>query len=169
MARSQAATVVWSSPASSLSPRLPAITIQEKKIMKTSRTVRIASAIALSLLMLALLTTVASAQSAKGQGQHHQSRWKHHDHDDYGWLESRCRAERQHRRATGTGRLQGPQEGNVHGRPDSRPCLRGQGSYNAQNQLVANSVRFNGEDLEQAQATQAAVHETQVAGGRQPG
>ncbi|HTR00097.1 MAG TPA: OmpA family protein [Candidatus Acidoferrum sp.] len=35
-----------------------------------------------------------------------------------------------------------------------------QGSYNAQNQLVAQWVRFTGEDLEQAQAAQAAVHET---------
>jgi outer membrane protein OmpA-like peptidoglycan-associated protein len=37
-----------------------------------------------------------------------------------------------------------------------------QGSYNAQNQLVAQWVRFTGEDLEQAQSAQAAVHETAV-------
>ena len=37
-----------------------------------------------------------------------------------------------------------------------------QGTYNAQNQLVAQWVRFTGEDLEQAQSAQAAVHETQV-------
>ena len=37
-----------------------------------------------------------------------------------------------------------------------------QGSYNAQNQLVAEWVRFTGEDLEQAQSAQAAVHETAV-------
>ena len=37
-----------------------------------------------------------------------------------------------------------------------------QGTYNAQNQLVATWVRFTGEDLEQAQAAQAAVHETKV-------
>jgi OmpA-OmpF porin, OOP family len=37
-----------------------------------------------------------------------------------------------------------------------------QGTYNAQNQLVASSVRFNGEDLEQAQSAQAAVHATAV-------
>jgi outer membrane protein OmpA-like peptidoglycan-associated protein len=37
-----------------------------------------------------------------------------------------------------------------------------QGSYNAQNQLVAQWVRFTGEDLEQAQSAQAAVHETKV-------
>lgn len=35
-----------------------------------------------------------------------------------------------------------------------------QGSYNAQNQLVAQWVRFTGDDLEQAQSAQAAVHET---------
>src|SRR5215471_5711347 len=37
-----------------------------------------------------------------------------------------------------------------------------QGTSNAQNQLVADWVRFTGEDLEQAQAAQAAVHETKV-------
>jgi OmpA-OmpF porin, OOP family len=38
-----------------------------------------------------------------------------------------------------------------------------QGTYNAQNQLVAQWVRFTGEDLQQAQSAQAAVHETKVA------
>jgi outer membrane protein OmpA-like peptidoglycan-associated protein len=37
-----------------------------------------------------------------------------------------------------------------------------QGTYNAQNQLVATWVRFTGDDLEQAQSAQAAVHETKV-------
>jgi outer membrane protein OmpA-like peptidoglycan-associated protein len=37
-----------------------------------------------------------------------------------------------------------------------------QGTYNAQKQLVAEWVRFSGEALEQAQAAQAAVHETAV-------
>jgi OmpA-OmpF porin, OOP family len=37
-----------------------------------------------------------------------------------------------------------------------------QGTYNAQNQLVADWVRFNGEALQQAEAAQAAVHETAV-------
>src|ERR1035438_6520575 len=37
-----------------------------------------------------------------------------------------------------------------------------EGAYNAQNQLVATSVKFKGDDLEQAQAIQAGVHETQV-------
>ena len=37
-----------------------------------------------------------------------------------------------------------------------------QGTYNAQNQLVADWVRFTGGDLEQAQSAQAAVHETAV-------
>jgi len=37
-----------------------------------------------------------------------------------------------------------------------------QGSYNGQNQLVADWVRFTGEDLEQAESAQAAVHQTQV-------
>ena len=37
-----------------------------------------------------------------------------------------------------------------------------QGSYNAQNQLVADKILFKGDDLEQAQAIQAGMHETQV-------
>lgn len=37
-----------------------------------------------------------------------------------------------------------------------------EGSYNAQNQLVANSVKFKGSDLEQAQSIEAGLHETQV-------
>jgi OOP family OmpA-OmpF porin len=37
-----------------------------------------------------------------------------------------------------------------------------QGTYNAQNQLVATWVRFTGDDLQQAQSAQAAVHETKV-------
>ena len=35
-----------------------------------------------------------------------------------------------------------------------------QGSYDAQNQLVAKTIRFKGNDFEQAQAIQAGVHET---------
>jgi len=37
-----------------------------------------------------------------------------------------------------------------------------EGTYNDQNQLVAKNVRFTGEDLNDAQASQAAVHETKV-------
>jgi outer membrane protein OmpA-like peptidoglycan-associated protein len=37
-----------------------------------------------------------------------------------------------------------------------------EGTYDAQNQLVAKTVRFKGNDFEQAQAIQAGVHETQA-------
>ena len=37
-----------------------------------------------------------------------------------------------------------------------------EGAYNDQNQLVANTVTFKGNDLEQAQSIQAGLHETQV-------
>jgi len=40
--------------------------------------------------------------------------------------------------------------------------IKVEGSYDAQNQLVAETVRFKGNDLEQAQAIQAGLHETQV-------
>jgi outer membrane protein OmpA-like peptidoglycan-associated protein len=41
-------------------------------------------------------------------------------------------------------------------------AVQAEGTYNADNQLVATSVKFKGNDLEQAQAIQAGVHETQV-------
>jgi len=41
-------------------------------------------------------------------------------------------------------------------------AIKVQGNYNEKNQLVATSVLFKGDDLEQAQAIQAGVHETQV-------
>jgi outer membrane protein OmpA-like peptidoglycan-associated protein len=37
-----------------------------------------------------------------------------------------------------------------------------EGTYNAQQQLVADKVRFKGNDLEQAQSIQAGMHQTQV-------
>ena len=40
--------------------------------------------------------------------------------------------------------------------------IKVEGTYNAQNQLVATSVKFKAEDLEQAQAIEAGLHETQV-------
>ena len=41
-----------------------------------------------------------------------------------------------------------------------------EGTYNDQNQLVAKSVKFKGNDLEQAQAVQAGLHETQALAER---
>jgi outer membrane protein OmpA-like peptidoglycan-associated protein len=38
--------------------------------------------------------------------------------------------------------------------------IRVEGSYDAQNQLVAKTIRFKGNDFEQAQAIEAGVHET---------
>jgi OOP family OmpA-OmpF porin len=40
--------------------------------------------------------------------------------------------------------------------------IKVEGTYDAQNQLVAKTVRFRGNDLEQAQAIQAGLHETQA-------
>ena len=37
-----------------------------------------------------------------------------------------------------------------------------EGTYNAQNQMVASKIRFKGNDFEQAQAIQAGMHETKV-------
>jgi outer membrane protein OmpA-like peptidoglycan-associated protein len=41
-----------------------------------------------------------------------------------------------------------------------------QGTYNDEHQLVAESVKFNGDDLERAQAIQAGLHETHAQGTR---
>src|SRR5215831_8487365 len=41
-------------------------------------------------------------------------------------------------------------------------AVKVEGTYNDQSQFVASSVLFKGDDLEQAQAIQAGVHETQV-------
>jgi OOP family OmpA-OmpF porin len=41
-------------------------------------------------------------------------------------------------------------------------AIQVEGTYNEQNQLVAKSIKFKGNDLEQAQAIQAGMHETQV-------
>jgi outer membrane protein OmpA-like peptidoglycan-associated protein len=38
--------------------------------------------------------------------------------------------------------------------------IRVEGTYDAQNQLVANTIRFKGNDFQQAQAIEAGVHET---------
>ncbi len=41
-------------------------------------------------------------------------------------------------------------------------AVKVEGNYNDQNQLVASSVSFKGDDLQQAQAIQAGMHETKV-------
>src|SRR5205814_3946067 len=41
-------------------------------------------------------------------------------------------------------------------------AVKVEGTYNNQNQLVATSVSFKGNDLEQAQSIQAGLHETHV-------
>ena len=41
-------------------------------------------------------------------------------------------------------------------------AVKVEGTYNNQNQLVAKSVRFKGNDLEQAKAIQAGMHETKA-------
>src|SRR6201997_4943263 len=41
-------------------------------------------------------------------------------------------------------------------------AVKVEGTYNQQNQLVAQSVAFKGDDLKQAQSIQAGLHETRV-------
>ena len=127
-----------------------------------SRSVRVASAIAILLLEFALLTTVVSAQSVKVKGN----------------IVSRAGNDMTMKTTDGSNVIvvlnDNTDVQQVQGVFKARrkdmsmaaliPGLacEVQGSYNAQNQLVADWVRFNGDDLEQAQSIQAGVHETQV-------
>src|SRR5271166_3762378 len=122
---------------------------------------KIATAVILTLTVLVLLTTVASAQSVKVKGA------------------IISRAGNTMTMRTDTGNLvvvltDSTDVAQVQGALKARkkemsmaaliPGLLCQveGTYNDQNQLVAKKVRFTGEDLNDAQASQAAVHETKV-------
>src|SRR5690349_23318250 len=130
--------------------------------MNKNRSVRIAPTIALLLVVLTLLTAVTSAQTQKIKGS----------------FISRAGSTMTMRTMDGSQLVVllddntdvQQSEGMLKARKKemSQAALipglacEVQGSYNAQNQLVAERVRFNGEDLQQAEAAQAAVHETQV-------
>ena len=130
--------------------------------MNKCRSVRIASAIALLLVVLTLLTTVASAQSQKIKGNIISRAGSTmtmktmdgtkvvvllNDNTDVQQLEGAFKARKKEL----------SQAALIPGL-----ACQVQGSYNAQNQLVADWVRFTGEALQDAQTAQAAVHETKV-------
>ena len=129
--------------------------------MNQPKLVRIASALALSLAVLALLSTVASAQSAKVEGL----------------IKARS-GETMTLQTSDTPALivvltDNTEVGQVQGLLKARRkqmsmaalvpglAIKVEGTYNADNQLVAKSVKFKGNDLEQAQAIQAGLHETE--------
>jgi OmpA-OmpF porin, OOP family len=130
--------------------------------MNTSRTVRVASAIALSLMLIASLTTAVSAQSQKIKGN----------------IVSRAGNTMTMKTMDGSKVVvllnDGTDVQQVQGAFKARKkemsmaalipglACEVQGSYNEQNQLVADWVRFTGDDLEQAESIQAGVHQTQV-------
>jgi OmpA-OmpF porin, OOP family len=130
--------------------------------MNTSRTVRVASAIALSLMLITLLTTAASAQSLKVKGNIISRAGSTmtmktmdgsnvvvllNDNTDVQQLQGALKARKK--------------EMSMAALIPGLAC-EVQGTYNEQNQLIAQWVRFTGEDLEQAQSAQAAVHATAV-------
>lgn len=127
-----------------------------------SRSVRVASAIAVLLLEFALLATVASAQSVKVKGNIVSRAGNDmtmktmdgsnvvvvlNDNTDVQQVQGMLKARRK--------------DMSMAALIPGLAC-EVQGSYNAQNQLVADWVRFTGDDLEQAQSIQAGVHQTQV-------
>src|SRR6516164_4446643 len=128
--------------------------------MTESKLHKIATVVTLTVVVLALLTTVAVAQSVKIQGN----------------IVSRTGNTMTMKAADGTTLVvllnDGTDVQQLEGAFKARKkemsmaalipglACEVQGMYNAQNQIVATWVRFTGEDLEQAQSAQAAVHET---------
>lgn len=130
--------------------------------MTQSKTLRIASVVALSLAVIALLTTVAVAQSVKVKGNITKRAGNTmtmntmdgtkvvvvlNDNTDVQQVQGAFKARKK--------------EMSMAALIPGLAC-EVQGTYNEQNQLVAQWVRFTGEDLEQAQSIQAGVHQTQV-------
>lgn len=130
--------------------------------MNESRSVRIASTIALLLVVLTLLTTVTSAQSQKIKGSiisraGSTMTMKTMDGSQVVVLLNDSTDVQQSEGILKARKKEMSQAALIPGL-----ACEVQGSYNAQNQFVADRVRFNGEDLQQAESAQAAVHETQV-------
>ncbi len=130
--------------------------------MTRSKTLKLASVVVLSLMVITLLSTVAFAQSLKVKGNIISRAGSTmtmttpdgskvvvvlNDSTDVQQVQGALKARKK--------------EMSMAALIPGLAC-EVQGSYNAQNQLVADWVRFTGEDLEQAQSAQAAVHETQV-------
>ena len=132
--------------------------------MNESKVSKIATAVALGLTALVLLATVSSAQSVKVQGiikgrtgndMILQTSDTPHlvvvltDTTDVAQVVGALKARNKKMSMAAL----------IPGLP-----VQVEGTYNAQNQLVASKVRFKGDDLQQAQAIQAGVHETQKQG-----
>jgi OmpA-OmpF porin, OOP family len=73
------------------------------------------------------------------------------------FVECRGSSHRQHASRPSTGNVQGAAQANVDGRAHTRSPGQVEGSYNAQNQLVASSIKFKGNDLQDAQTIQAGI------------
>jgi outer membrane protein OmpA-like peptidoglycan-associated protein len=134
----------------------------EKKTMTQSKALKTLSLVVLSLTVIALLSTVAVAQTVKIQGI------------IKGRTGSTMTLQTSDSPKVVVVLTDSTDVAQVQGAFKARKkemsmaalipglAVQVEGTYNAQNQLVATSVRFKGNDLEQAQAIQAGVHETQV-------
>jgi len=129
--------------------------------MTQSKALKITSVAILTFIVLAMFSTVSVAQSAKVKGA----------------IISRAGSTMTMRTDTGNvvvvltdstdvGQVQGALK--ARNKKMSMAALipgllcQVEGTYNDQNQLVAKTVRFTGSDLQDAQASQAAVHETKM-------
>jgi OmpA-OmpF porin, OOP family len=134
---------------------------QERKVMTQGKAQRFAFVVSLSLIVLALLSTVVSAQTAKVEG-----------------LIKGRNGDTMILQTSDSPKLivlltDSTEVGQVQGVLKARRkqmsmaalvpglAVQVEGTYNDQNQLVAKSVKFKGNDLEQAQAIQAGLHETE--------
>ena len=119
---------------------------------------RIASAVTLKLIMLASLITVASAQTVKVQGiiKGRTGNTMSLQTSETPKLVVVLNDQTQVQQDVGVFRTKDmSMAALIPGLP-----VEVEGTYNGQNQLVASSVKFKGDDLKQAQAIQAGVHET---------
>src|SRR5271166_7132153 len=128
--------------------------------MTQSKALKITSVAILTFIVLAMFSTVSVAQSAKVKGA----------------IISRAGSTMTMRTDTGNvvvvltdstdvGQVQGALK--ARNKKMSMAALipgllcQVEGTYNAQNQMVASKIRFKGDDLQQAQAIQAGLSETQ--------
>jgi len=127
--------------------------------MTQSKAIKITSVAVLAVIVLAMLSTVASAQSVKVQGiiKGRSGNTLSLTTTDNPKIVVILTDQTQVAQAQGAFRKKDmPMAALIPGLP-----IEVEGTYNDKNELVAKSVKFKGDDLKQAQAIQAGVHETQ--------
>jgi outer membrane protein OmpA-like peptidoglycan-associated protein len=130
---------------------------KERKIMSTDRIVKVAFVVSLSLAAMALLCGVAGAQSAQLQGviNGRSGATMTVQSQDLGNVVVLLTDDTQVEDVSGLFHARRKQMGMTALVPGLQ--VQVQGSYNAQNQMVADTVKFNGKNLQTATDIQAGV------------